>query len=282
MADLTLSLTGANGDSITFDSSTYILATGLKGLGIPATKLRIQEAATDGGIFRHTKRGIREIDLPIVTVGTDRADTETKLRRLANILQNTSGATRLTATYANGDVFYLDGYYAGGAETVFGQDSGSTYASWMVVFQSPNPFWASLIPQQFTVTGGSTGRGLLPQLSKMKVSSAQQLGTVTLTNTGDVPCAPIWTVYGPIDNLSITVNGVGFAYVPSITAGQIITFNNGAVTDSAGNNLYANLASAPKFFTLPPGTTSISVAGINTTAATKVVCQYFPNREVIH
>lgn len=283
--DLTISLTGANGDTITFDNSTFILTDGLKGFGIPVTKVRIQESATNGGIFRHTKRGIREVDLPITTVGTDRADTEAKLRRLSNILQNTAGPATLTATYANGDVFYLQVYYAGGGETQFGQTAGSTFAMWLVVLQAPNPFWTSAIPQSFTVGSGNTGRGLLPKLSKLRVTSSQTIGTVTVNNTaGDVPSYPVWKVTGPITGLQILADGVGFSYSVPLAAGEQLTIDTaaGTVVDASGANKYANLGAAPKLFPIGAGTTSIAVIGTDSTAATSVVCTYYPRREVLH
>jgi len=283
--DLTLTLTGANSDTITFDADNYIVTSGVKGFGIPATKVRIQESATDGGIFRHTKRGIRELDLPIMTVGNDRADVELKLRRLSNILQNTAGAARLTATFDNGDVFYLDVYYTGGGETVFGEDAGSTYAMWMVALQAPTPFWTSAAAQTFAVVQASSGRGLLPRLTSMRVTSSQAIGVVTVNNSaGDVPSYPIWTVYGPMDNLTISANGVGFVYAASIGTGEIITIDtfNNTVVDAAGNNMYGNLAPAPKFFPLQPGTTSVTVRGDNATNVSQIACTYYPRREVLH
>lgn len=283
--DLSLSLTGANGDTIQFDNSTYIVTDGLKGFGIPATTVRIQESATDGGIFRHTKRGIREVDMPIVIVGTDRADTETKMRRLSNALQNTLGAATLTATYGNGDVYYLSVYYAGGGETVFGQDGGLTFARWVITLQAPNPFWTSTTGNTFKVNAGNTGRGLLPKLSYMRVSSSQAIGTVTVANTtGDVPSFPVYTIYGPLTTLSVTTGSTGFTYSAAIASGETITIDTaaGTVVDQAGVNKYSNLAAAPKLFAIPPGTTTITVNGTGATSATQISCTYYPRREVLH
>lgn len=284
--DLTITLTGANGDTITFDNTTYILTDGVKGFGIPTTKVKIAEAATDGGIFRHTKRGIREVDLPILTTGADRATTETNLRRLANALQNSSGSARLTATYANGDVYYLDVYYVSGGETVFGQEAGMTFAKWLVVLQAPNPFWTSAVAQAFTIGSGNTGRGLLPKLSKLRVSSSQTIGTVTVNNSsGDVPSYPVWTIYGPITGLQVlSGSGTGFTYSVPLLNGEVITVDTaaGTVVAQDGTNKYANLGSAPKLFALAPGTTSIFVNGTSTDNNTKVTCTYYPRREVLH
>lgn len=285
MANVTITLTGANGDTITFDDISYILTDGLKGFGIPATTLRIQPSAIDGGIFRHTKRGIREVDLPIVTIGSGREDTEAKLRRLGNALNNYNGSARLTATYADGTAFYLDVYYAGGGETVFGQQAGSTYAQWVVALQAPIPFWTSTTAQTFTVTQAGTGRGMLPKLANLKLSSTAAIGTVTVNNTvGDVPSYPVWKAYGPMDSLAINNGSVGWTYNVPITAGDVITFDTfaGTVKNAAGTNVYSNLASAPKFFTIPPGTSTANVYGANVTSASQISCTYYPRREVLH
>ena len=285
MANLVMSLTGANGDTITFDDYNYILTDGLKGFGIPATSLRIQASAVDGGIFRHTKRGVREVDLPIVTMGTSREDTETKLRRLANALQNSSGAATLTATYPDGSAFYLNVYYAGGGETIFGQEAGSTYAKWVVVLQAANPFWTATTAQTFAVAQANTGKGMLPKMTYMRLTNGSSIGTVTVNNAiGDVPSYPVWKAYGPMDSLTIS-NGVSsFVYSVAIAAGEVITIDTaaGTVVDGSGVNKYGNLGSAPKLFTLPPGTSTVNIYGSGTTAATQIACTYYPRREVLH
>lgn len=285
--DLTISLTGANGDTITFDNTTYTLTDGLKGFGIPATMVRIQNAATDGGIFRHTKRGIREVDLPILTYGADRATTETALRRLSNILQNNLGPATLTATYANGDVFTLSVYYAGGGETVFGQDAGWTFAKWVAVLQAPNPFWTYATASSVSLGTGYLGRGLLPKLSSLRVTSASVVGTVTINNTtGDVVSYPTWTIYGPLASGLQVLNSsnVGFTYNAAIADGDYIVIDtyNGTVVSSSGVNLYSNLGPAPKFFTIPAGTSSAIITGTGSGTHTKVTCSYYPRREVLH
>lgn len=70
MVNVTLSLVGANGDEIVFtDAGDFVLTTGLSGMGIPSTSVRIDDSASDGGVWRFSKRGIREMDLPVVVLG---------------------------------------------------------------------------------------------------------------------------------------------------------------------------------------------------------------------
>lgn len=285
MVDISISLTGANGDTITFDDSTYILTQGAAGFGVPTTSLRISESAGDGGVFRATKRGIREFDLPVVVIGTDRTDVETKLRRLSNLLRNTDGATTMTAAYSDGTSYSIQVYYAGGADATKGGEANLYFARWVLNLQAPNPFWTSSTASTVTVGQANVGRGLLPQLSRLKLTGTQAIGTIVVNNTsGDVPSYPIWKLYGPLDNASIYTGSTGFVYNAAIAGGEVITIDTAkkTVVDSAGVNKYANLSSAPKFFSLPPGTTSVSVTGNGATAASKISLTYYPRREVIH
>lgn len=285
MVDVTISLIGANGDTIQLaDNGDFVLATGVTGFGIPATNVRIDESAGPGGTWRFTKRGVRDLDLPLVILGTDRADVETKLRRLARLLQDNNGATKIVANYSDGSSVFLEAHYVGGAETQFGSDATNYFCRWVIQMQAPQPYWATVTSQSFTVGSGSTGRGLLPQLTKLKVSSSQALGVVNVNNPGDVATYPIWTLRGPVDFVTIS-NGIqSFTYDAPIADGSTVTINteSGEVTDQLGVNKYSNLAPAPKLFPLPPGLNSLNISGTGATASTVISCFYSPRYEIIH
>lgn len=277
-------LTGANGDEITFDRQNYILNPTLLGMGVPPTQVRIDENARVGGVHRYTRRAVRNVDLPVTVVGTDSADVETKLRRLAKLTQDTSGPTVLTAIRDSGDLT-LNVHYTGGAELEYGGDAGGDiWAKLLLSFQAPNPYWQSTDTETFTITTGNTGRGLLPQLSKLKVSSAQAIGIITVNNTSDVPVFPTFRVTGPVENLEVTLNGVGWSFTSSVATGEQYTVNHGTATvvDTAGVNSYNILATNPKFFALQPGTQALLVNGTNADSNTSVVLEYNTAFEVVH
>lgn len=285
MVDVSISLIGSNGDTIILaEDGDFVLVTGVTGFGIPATMVRIDDSAGNGGVWRHTKRGVRDIDLPIVILGSSREDVEAKLRRLARLLQDRNGATRIQANYTNGDSLYLEAHYVGGAETQFGDEANIFYCRWVVQMQAPQPYWESASKQSFTVTAGNTGRGLLPQLSKMKVSSSQTLGLVSVNSTADVDVYPVWTIRGPIQSLGISNGSESFAFTVDIAAGETITIDTetNQVTDQTGANRYPILAAAPKFFPFAPGRSTIEVTGLSTTSATSISCNYALRYEVIH
>ena len=284
MVSVDYSLVGANGDTIAFDYSNYILNPEFMGFGIPPAQVRIDPSAGDGGVFRHSKRGVRDIDMSVTIVGTDRADVQTKLRRLSRALQDTTGPTTLKAIFAGGETLRLKAHYVGGAESSWGSDAGLIWNRWVLSFQAPQPYWESEALEEFIVTTGNTGRGLLPQLSKLKLTSSQVFGVITVNNIGDVPAYPTWYVRGPISDVAISYGNQGFSLTEPIADGETITVNTatGTVVDDQGTNRYSILGIAPKLFRVDPGVTSITVNGVAATPAAQVRLDYSPLYEVVH
>ncbi len=285
MVDVTMSLTGSNGDTIVLSNSgDYVLTSGVMGFGIPTTSVRIDPSAGDGGVWRHTKRGVRDLDLPITIIGSNELDVQTKLRRLARLLQTSKGATKLEATYKDGQKLSLDVHYVGGAETQFGSDANIYFCNWVIQLQAPQPYWESVQTQSFTVGSGSTGRGLLPELTKLRVSSSQTLGVIEVNNEGDVAIQPKWTIKGPIKGLIISNGSLSFGFTDEVPAGKQFTVDTqtGEVYDEEGTNSYFRLSAAPKLFSLLPGDSTISITGYDASPDTRIICEYSPRYEVIH
>jgi hypothetical protein len=285
LVNVNYSLIGANADSITFDYDNYILNPGFMGFNIPAAEVRIENSAGDGGVFRHAKRGVRNLDIPITVVGTDRADVQTKLRRIGKLTQNVFGPLTLRASYTDGTSLDLKTYYTGGAEGQWGTSAGMTYATWTLSLKAPQPYWQSTTVEQFTVTSGATGRGLLPSLTKLKVASSQALGAILINNTGDVPMFPTYRVLGPIGGLVVRSDtGQEFSFNADVAAGEIININTetGQVTDETGANRYPILNPAPKLFRIPVGESTVVIEGINVDTNTKVDLFYALRFEVVH
>jgi hypothetical protein len=277
-------LVGANGDTILLDGQDYILNPDFTGFYVPPAEVRIENSAGDGGVFRHAKRGVRVMDLPITVLGTDRSDVQTKLRRLAKVTQNSFGPLLIEARYSDGETLSLQTYYTGGSEGQWGASSGMVWARIALSLQAPQPYWQSTNVEQFTVTRGSTGRGLLPQLSKLRISSSQALGTVLINNTGDVPMFPTYRVIGPITDLVVSSNGFSFGFNEPLLAGEIIYVNTetGEVYDQSNANRYDILNPAPKLFKIPVGESSLVISGIDVTDETRVDVYYSKRYEVVH
>lgn len=284
MVDIQISIIGGDDEILLDHGGDYILATGAMGFGIPPTEVRIEPSASDGGVFRYSRRGVRELDLPIVVFGHDRDNVEHNLRRLSAILRETP--FKIRATYDTGEQWDLEGIYVGGGETQYGQDAGKTYCRWVVQVQCPQPFWVSTQSVSYTVGSGDAGRSLIPWLAEMRVSSSQAIGSINVENPGDVESYPVWTLTGPFDQATIS-GGEGlqtFVYDSQVAAGEtvIVDTRQGTVKSISGNNLYANLGVSPKLFAIPAGTSQASVTATNTTSATSVSLSFQPRKEIVH
>ena len=284
MVNVNYALIGANGDEIEFDFQNYVLNTDFMGFGIPPAQVRIENSAGDGGVFRHAKRGVRNIDLPITVIGTDRGDVQDKLRRLAKLTQNTNGALTLEARYSDSTSLQLQGYYVGGAESQWGSSAGLIWNKWTLSLQCPQPYWQSTEVEQFTVTQGASGRGLLPQLSKLKVSSSQALGQILINNSGDVPTYPTYRIIGPLSDLEILSDGVGFSFNSPVADAETIYINTetGEVYDQDNVNRYDILNPAPKLFRLPVGESIVDINGTGATVDSRIDVYYQLRYEVVH
>jgi hypothetical protein len=280
---VSLFLQGTNGDEIALDGNDdFVLQTGLRGLGLPTTDVRIVQSAADGGTWRGTRRGIRELDVPIAIIGTSPIDVENKLRRLANALSDRYLEPVLRADYDTGESWSIPVHYASGAETSFGDDAGQYFCIWPMTWQAPDPYWTSNEAIGFSVRS-EAGLTFLPELQELHVASSQALGTINIENPGDVAAFPTWTIQGPCTAVEITLDGVGFTYDETLIAGDTIVISSRAATvvDETGANKYSFLGSAPKLFTIPPGTSSVSITATGADSNTVISGYFNPRREVI-
>lgn len=284
MVDIQISIIGSDDEILLDHGGDYILATGAMGFGIPATEVRIEPSASDGGVFRYSRRSTRELDLPIVVFGHDRDNVEFNLRRLSSIMRETP--FKIRATYDTGEQWDLEGIYVGGGETQYGEDAGKTYCRWVVQVQCPQPFWVSTQSISYTVGSGDTGRSIIPWLAELRVSSSQAIGAINVENPGDVESYPVWTLTGPFDQATIS-NGDGtksFVYNEPVAAGTtvIVDTRSATVKNTAGTNLYSKLGTSPKLFAIPAGTSQASIAATNTTSATSISLSFQPRKEIVH
>ena len=283
---LSMTLTGTNADTISFDDDNYVLEVGTRGFGIPSPILRIDPSASNGGTYRFSKRDVREIDLPIAILGASQTETEAKLRRLSNILRDKAV---LAVTYENGEVWTLDVYLAGGGQTTFGSTANDYFCQWDLILQAPQPFWQSTNPFSVSIISDATTRGLLAgsspkSLAFLRVKTSQAFGTVTVSNDGDVDAPAVWVITGPSTLTTITLDGVGFTFDDALTSAETITIDceAGTVKDQDGVNRYAGLGSAPKLFAIPPGNATLTITVTGATSNTRVQGSFAERREVLH
>lgn len=283
-----------NGDSIVLNNilpKDFFKAAGATGLGVAPTKLNLREGALAGSKFRGSKRTTRYIDLPLIIFGDNAQAIEDKMRRLVRLWNDTYTSPMLIAKYEDGTEWSTEIHFAGGADPVYGTEDtdGKTFAKWLVSLAAPDPYFTSNTPVSMeTVRAANAGRGLIRTggggLSRLRLSSSQSIGTVEIDNPGDVDAFPIWVVKGPGDSFQATraIDGASFLFDASLLT-DTITFNTKTkkVTDQTGANRYGNLPGAPVLFSIPAGTSSVSVLIPNATSDTKIDMSFYPRRELL-
>lgn len=282
-----------NGDVVEINNTNpqdYFKEAGAHGMGVAATTVRVLEGASGGGKWRNTRRGLRDMVFPVIFFGETADEIELKMDRLLAIMDDTYTAPKLVATYPNGDSWEAPFHYIAGADSPIGTDSdGRHWARWPLSLQSPDSYWTSRQSVSYSIRAGSTGRGLVRTgaggLSRLRISSSQALGTLSIDNPGHVDAYPIWTIKGPGDSLIVTrvIDGKSFTYEVPILGSETITIDTkaGTVVDQLGVSRYGSLAPAPKLFSIPRGESSISVLLTNATVDSLVSMYFLPRREFV-
>jgi hypothetical protein len=239
------------------------------------------EGAGDGAKLRGTRRTQRELRIPIRAFAGDRQGVEDAIRLLA---QSIHDPFQVFVDYHDGRSYYVDAVYEAGAEGLYGDDP--TQYTDMPLILKTDPYWTSVQSQSFTVAPAAALAPFLPKWSALNVGSAVALGTVTVSNIGDVSSRPTWTIHGPGANLSIMMDGRGFSLNRVIPDTETITveFAQGGWTikNQLGVSLYTNLSTAPYFVEFPPGLSVVNVAMDSTGPASFIQSVYPERREILY
>lgn len=244
-----------------FGTGVQVL-TGVTGLGLPPVAGQWLEGAGDGATFRGRRILTRDIDLPLLILGRDREHLKQLQSRLSLML---AGPMTLVFLEDTGERWESYVHRIGGGSYVYGIDTtGYREATTVVTVRAGDPYWTSSTRHTKTI-GQTAPQGLLSggSLSGMDVSSAQALGTIEMENPGDAQAYPTWVVTGPGNNFkAVSKKGETLHWTGTLGAGQKLTFDTkkGTVVDGAGANRYAELAPSPRFWAIPPGTTSADVS----------------------
>lgn len=286
-----LEYTIENGDTVIVINNTvptgFVKLEGRTGFGVAPTSLITIDGAIGGSKWRRTRRGARSIDLPLGIFGTSRQDVENKLRLLIRTLGDKVTPARLVATYPNGERVYTEVHYSGGINPVYGSDAdteGQEFCRIILTLVAPRPYWTEETAVTYAVAAPVSGRNLLPALVKLRVSSSQALGSVTVENPGDVEAWPVWTITGPGSSFTLSLGDLELSYPTAIAVGEVITVDTVTkkVTSSVHGNVFANLAPAPKFFPIPAGASEVEAEVIGATSAAVVTMYFNPRRELVY
>lgn len=247
---------------------------GLTGLGLPPLNVQWLDLA-EGAKYRRTRVMPRDFDMPLHIVGRTRAELKQLMSNLAMVL---AGPCTLRMVESEGNQWVTQVVRVGGGDYVYGEDtSGGLDASIVVTLRSGDPFWTSTSVSTKQI-GGEATTPFLSAPVEMNVASSQAIGEITLENTGDATAYPVWEITGPGTTFEAVSPATGetLKWEGSLAAGEklILDTRYGTVVDGTGANRYSDMAIAPRFWTVPPGTTTAICSLLDVTTASRIVCSW--------
>jgi hypothetical protein len=271
-----------NLDDVLHRGSGVQALTGVTGLGLPLVSAQWIEGAGDGAIYRGRRVLPRVIDLPLLVQGRHRMHLKQLLDRLVVML---AGPCVLRLVEDDGTDWSTVVVRVGGGDYVYGTDTtGLTELSTVITVRAGDPFWTYSRTSRKTINNSGAGRSLLKGLATMRVASSQAIGTITLENIGTAPAYPVWDVRGPgRDFKAVAPTGERLHWTGTLTAGQSLTVDTraGTVVDHTGANRYAQLAPAPRFWTVPPGTSTATASMEAVTSTSSITCTWRPRNWMV-
>lgn len=268
-------------DSVFNTGEGVQVTSGVTGLGLPPVSHQWIEGAGDGATLRGRRVLPRDIDLPLYVAGDNRNELKALTRRLSMML---AGPCTLSFVEDGGEAWSTEVVRVGGGDFTYGTDTtGERDMLTVVTMRAGDPFFTSSSTNTATIRK-TTGRGLLPKLAALRLTTDMAFGSVTLNNTGDTGAYPVWRVQGPGSNFqAISPTGETLIWSGSIVAGETLTFDfkKGTVYDQAGNNRFAELAPAPRFWQIPPGSTQCVAAMADTTTESLMTLTWRPRAWVV-
>lgn len=254
---------------------------GVTGLGLPPVSLQWVEGAGDGATLRGGRVPPRDIDLPLMIEAANRNGLKAWVRRFTLMM---AGKCKLSFVEEGGEAWSTDVVRVGGGNWSYGEDTtGETDLFTVVTLRAADPFFTSNVVNT-AVIRRSTGRGLLPKLAALRVTSDQALGVVTFNNTGTVGAHGAWTVKGPGTNfMAISPSGEVLNWTGTLTINDTLTIDTkaGTVVDQTGANRYDELAPAPRFWQIPPGVSQCTAMMDGATVDTSVSLTWSPRQWVV-
>lgn len=251
------------------------------GLFMPAYRLVEDDLPFGVGTRLRTVRvDGRDMILPIRMITDDLASLHSLTRSLYGWFDPTRGDGLLKVTAPDASVRQIVARYAGGLEM---EESPSTLGrGWRTAvlrFRAPYPYWEDTADTEVSYSSGVGVSTFFPFFPLVLLPS-QVFGTASIGNTGDVEAWPVWMFTGPGSEPSASNLTTGETFTSSITlgAGETLTVDtrpgHKSVVDSSGNNQFRTLSASSGLWSLPAGTSTVSLGMGSTTGASSITLAY--------
>lgn len=262
---------------------------GVIGMGLPPVQGQWQEGAGDGAVHRGTRVLTRDLDLPMSYIAPH--DLSEDLRRdkliqeMDRMSMMMSGEMKLTAVDTKGVSWYLMVHRVGGGNYVMGHDTtGEGDLDMVVTVRAADPYWTAVVPKVSEVIQQTEARGLISAkpLTNLRLAASRAIGSIRIDNSsGSADAFPVWSIHGPGHTFrAVSPKGEVFQWNGTLPVNGTLTIDTrtGEVKDGAGVNRYSDMAPAPRFWAVPPGTTTVTASIEAPGTNTRIACHWRPRK----
>lgn len=264
---------------------------GILGFGLPGQNNQWFEGAGAGSSWRGARIPRRSMSIPMQVYAADRSDLTSELDGLAVALDPLMGnQSRLFFGMADNDEWFIDVVRSGGGDWKRKQDSDDrTFFRTTLGLEAGDPFWTRNRPESFEVRRDVSGAAptLLPRLAKLRLASGAAFGVQEIENIGNTYAWAVFTITGPTTKVTlvgadgeILIWDSALDSLGPLETGDTLTIDMRAntVEDQLGNNRYDGLTTAPRFWSIRPGASQVTVQADNIEDTTSVYAQWWPRR----
>jgi hypothetical protein len=243
------------------------------------TEERIPERS--GARLRQTLFDIRELELPVVFVGTDLMSVRRSLRDFLHHFDPLRGNGTLRVTDGEGATRELTCRYEDGlrGEEV-AEIEGETFLKATLIFRAVDPLWlGAAVTIAYDL--GATPALFFP-FFPLVLTASSVFANTTVVNPGDREAYPIWTITGPGSdivlrnmtyseeiNLPVTLTGAQALVIDTSFSEKTIIRNDGA-------NLFSSLTNTSVLWTLRAGTNQIRLEMNGANVSSRITLTYYP------
>lgn len=266
------------------DGSVWDLSDGAVGLltgpslfaPAPVTHWWGTSPLVDGSSWVGMRTDARSVTLPVVVETDDWTTWRSTDAALFQAL-HPSRECQLQVTAPDGVTRWMGLRYVAGGEIDDGDPLLWTSASYVLEFTAAIPFWRGS-----TIIAPLDPTDPVPLFPgpPFHINAKTYSTGGTITNPGDEPAWPRYTIQGPADSWSIKVGSASISSNTPLAAGQAVYIDTDrtqlTVVDESGVNVYGNLDS-DTFAAIPAGTDvklQVSIGGYN--AVSQVTVEFTP------
>lgn len=266
------------------DDHPYLRPGGVDGhMAAPIVIADSRPPSIPGGVWRSQVVDPREVTLILLGHSRDADAWSQMCRQVVADFDTSTSEGVLTVAHPDGNTRALRCRYVDGlGAPVEGEPGVVKYGTFAVQLRAYDPWWYGPVQRrtfQPAVSGGFPWPPIVVQSTELIGSGS------VVTNPGDVEAYPVWTLAGPLSEVTATAeSGASWTVTKTLGPGEVVTVDTDPrapafqrVTDFSGSNLWGIATpDYPDLWPLPAGDSTVTVAVSGASSATRIHMDFNP------